>query len=140
MIDPTAKLGVSRQTIVLGISRSSICYQPRPASDADLKLMQRIDKLHMEFPFAGSRMLQGVLVKEGFKVGPLHVATLMKCMGISRKLRRHSCTDRARLRRMPGPESRRKAAMLLRSGASRGVNHVKSTLRLAAPAASFVTM
>ncbi|UXU75689.1 MULTISPECIES: IS3 family transposase [unclassified Paracoccus (in: a-proteobacteria)] len=82
MIDPTAKLSVSRQAIVLGISRGSIYYRPRPVSDADLKLMHRIDKLHMEFPFAGSRMLQGLLVQEGFKVGRLHVATLMKRMGI----------------------------------------------------------
>lgn len=76
MIDPTAKLSVSRQAIVLGISRSSVYYKPRPVSDADLKLMHRIDKLHMEFPFAGSRMLQGLLIQEGFKVGRLHVATL----------------------------------------------------------------
>jgi len=82
MIDPTAKLSVSRQAIVLGISRGSVYYQPRPVPDADLKLMHRIDKLHMEFPFAGSRMLQGLLVQEGFKVGRLHVATLMKRMGI----------------------------------------------------------
>ena len=81
MIDPTAKLSVSRQAIVLGISRGSIYYRPRPVSDADLKLMHRIDKLDMEFPFAGSRMLQGLLVQEGFKVGRLHVATLMKRMG-----------------------------------------------------------
>ena len=82
MIDPTAKLSVSRQAIVLGISRGSVYYKPRPVSDADLKLMHRIDKLHMEFPFAGSRMLQGLLVQEGFKIGRLHVATLMKRMGI----------------------------------------------------------
>jgi putative transposase len=82
MIDPTAKLSVSRQAIVLGISRGSIYYKQRPVSDADLKLMHRIDKLHMEFPFAGSRMLQGLLVQEGFKIGRLHVATLMKRMGI----------------------------------------------------------
>ena len=82
MIDPTAKLSVSRQAIVLGISRGSVDYKPRPVSDADLKLMHRIDKLHMEFPFAGSRMLQGLLVQEGFKIGRLHVATLMKRMGI----------------------------------------------------------
>ena len=82
MIDPTAKLSVSRQAIVLGISRGSIYYRPRPVSDADLKLMHRIDKLHMEFPFAGSRMLQGLLVQEGFSAGRLHVATLMKLMGI----------------------------------------------------------
>jgi len=88
MIDPSAKLSVSRQAIVLGISRGSVYYKPRPVSDTDLKLMHRIDKLHMEFPFAGSRMLQGLLVQEGFKVGRLHVATLMKRMGIEALYRR----------------------------------------------------
>lgn len=81
LIDPTVRLSVGRQAIVLGISQSSVYYRPRPVSDADLKLMHRIDKLHMELPFAGSRMLQGLLVQEGFKVGRLHVATLMKRMG-----------------------------------------------------------
>ncbi len=52
MIDATAKLSVSRQATVLGISRGSVYYQPRPVSDADLKLMHRIDKLHTAFPFA----------------------------------------------------------------------------------------
>lgn len=66
MIDPTAKLSVSRQAVVLGISRGSVYYRPRPVSDADLKLMHRIDKLHMEFPIAGSRMLRGLLVEEGW--------------------------------------------------------------------------
>jgi len=82
MIAPQSQLSISRQAGVLGISRGSVYYQPRPASDADLKLMHRIDKLHMELPFAGSRMLQGLLMQEGFKVGRLHVATLMKRMGI----------------------------------------------------------
>jgi putative transposase len=88
MIDPTAKLSVSRQAIVLGISRGSVYYKPRPVLDADLTLMHRIDKLHMEFLFAGSRMLQGLLVQEGFKVGRLHVAPLMKRMGIEALYRR----------------------------------------------------
>jgi putative transposase len=82
MIAPQSQLSISRQAGVLGISRGSVYYKPRPASDADLKLMHRIDKLHMELPFAGSRMLQGLLMQEGFKVGRLHVATLMKRMGI----------------------------------------------------------
>jgi len=82
MIERTAQLSVSRQAILLGISRGSIYYQNRPVSDADLKLMHRIDKLHTEFPFAGSRMLRDLLAQEGFKVGRLHVATLMKRMGI----------------------------------------------------------
>jgi len=82
MIDPAAKLSVSRQALVLGISRGSVYDQSRPVWDADLKLMHRIDKLHMEFPFAGSRMLQGLCgVRQGLKVGRLHVATLMKRMG-----------------------------------------------------------
>ena len=81
MIDATAKPSVSRQAIVLGISRGSVCYPPRPVSDADLKLMHRTRKLHMEFAFAGSRMLQGLLIQEGFKVGRRQVATLMKRMG-----------------------------------------------------------
>jgi putative transposase len=54
MIDASAKLSVSRQTIVLRISRGSVYYKPRPVSAADLKLMHRIDKLHIKFPFAGS--------------------------------------------------------------------------------------
>ncbi|MGX0978731.1 hypothetical protein ACSSVY_004471 [Roseovarius sp. MBR-51] len=82
MINPTAKLSVSCQAIMLGIGRGSVYYKPRPVSAADLKLMHRIDKLHMDLPFAGSRMLRGLLVQEGFKVGRLHVATLMKRMGI----------------------------------------------------------
>ena len=82
MIDRTVKLSVSRQAIVLGISRGSVYYRSRPVSADDLKLMHRIDKLHMEFAFAGSRMLQGLLVQDRFKVGRLHLATRMKRMGI----------------------------------------------------------
>ncbi|VDC28345.1 hypothetical protein XINFAN_02088 [Pseudogemmobacter humi] len=88
MIEPTAKLSVSRQAIVSGISRGSVYYKPRPVSHADLNLLHRIDKLHMEFPFAGSRMLQGLLVQEGVKLGRLHLATLMKRMGIEALCRR----------------------------------------------------
>jgi putative transposase len=83
MIDPNLQLSISQQAGVLGISRGSVYYQPRPPSDVDLKLMHRIDKLHIELPFAGSRMLQGLLMQEGFKVGRLHIATLMKRMGIT---------------------------------------------------------
>ena len=83
MIDPTSQLSINRQAGVLGISRGSVCYSTRQISTADLKLMRRIDKLQMEAPFAGIRMLQGLLVQVGFKVGRLHVATLMQRMGIS---------------------------------------------------------
>jgi putative transposase len=45
--------------------------------------MKRIDQLHLDHPFAGSRMLQGILVREGFRVGRKHVRTLMNRMGIA---------------------------------------------------------
>jgi len=88
MIDREHGLSVSRQAKALGISRGSVYYLPRPVSDADLKLMRRIDELHLEYPFAGSRMLRGLLRQEGHDVGRLHVATLMKKMGIEALYRR----------------------------------------------------
>ncbi|AJY27252.1 putative transposase (plasmid) [Burkholderia thailandensis 34] len=57
MIDRTHALPVSRQTRLVGIARSSAYYRAQPVSEADQLLMRRIDELHMEFPFAGARML-----------------------------------------------------------------------------------
>lgn len=88
MIDRTHQLSLARQAKALGISRGSVYYLPRPASDADLALMRRIDELHLEYPFAGSRMLKGLLQAEGHQVGRLHVSTLMKKMAISALYRR----------------------------------------------------
>ena len=82
MIDRSHDLPVARQAHELGISRGSVYYLPRPVSVGDLALMRRIDELHLEFPFAGSRMLRDLLAGEGIKVGRLHVATLMKRMAI----------------------------------------------------------
>ncbi len=73
---------LSKQAEALNISRGSVYYLPRPVSAADLALMRRIDELHLEFPFAGSRMLRGLLAAEGSKVGRRHVKTLMQRMGI----------------------------------------------------------
>jgi len=67
---------------VLAISRSSIYYLPRSVSAADLAVMRRMDELHLDFPFAGSRMLRDLLHAEGIKIGRRHVSTLMKRMGI----------------------------------------------------------
>jgi putative transposase len=54
----------------------------RPVSKADLALMRRIDELHLDYPFAGSRMLRDLFRLEGIKTGRQHVATLMKRMSI----------------------------------------------------------
>jgi putative transposase len=88
MIDRNHRLSLTRQAKVLKISRSSVYYRPRPVSVADLALMRRIDELHLDYPFAGSRMLQGLLLGEGYKVGRLHVRTLMRRMGIEAIYRR----------------------------------------------------
>ena len=82
------RLSVRRQAKALGISRGSVSHPPRLTPDADLALMRRIDELRLEYPFAGSRMLKGLLQAEGRAVGRLHVSTLMKKMAIEALYRR----------------------------------------------------
>lgn len=94
MIDREHALSITRQAEALGISRGSVYYLPRPVSERDLKLMRRIDELHLELPFAGARMLRDLLRAEGVKVGRKHVRTLMEKMGIEALYRRPN-TSRA---------------------------------------------
>lgn len=88
MIDRTHELPLSRQARVLKLSRSSLYYRPRPVSAADLTVMRRLDQLHLDHPFAGSRMLRDMLNAEGIEIGRQHVRTLMKRMGIEALYRR----------------------------------------------------
>lgn len=83
MIDATHRLPVVRQADLLDISRSNVYYLPRGPSAADLTLMRRIDELHLNYPFAGARMLRDMLRLEAFEVGRAHVATLMRKMAIT---------------------------------------------------------
>jgi putative transposase len=92
MIDHNHPLPISRQAKAVGISRGSVYYLPRPVSEEDMELMRRIDRLHLDYPFAGSRMLRDMLRQEGFKVGRTHVATLMKRMGIEALYRKPRTT------------------------------------------------
>jgi putative transposase len=82
MIDPEHKVSITRQAELVNISRSSVYYLPVPTSAADLAMMRRIDELHLEFPFAGARMLRDMLRREGYSIGRKHVSTLMAKMGI----------------------------------------------------------
>jgi putative transposase len=82
MIDRSHDLPICKQAKTLGLSRSSVYYLPQPVSSADLSIMRRMDELHLEFPFAGSRMLRDFLQDEGFSIGRDHVITLMRRMGI----------------------------------------------------------
>jgi len=59
-----------------------VYYRPRPVSAQDLKLMRRIDELHLEAPFYGARKITAQLQREGHELGRRHVRTLMRQMGI----------------------------------------------------------
>jgi putative transposase len=92
MIDREHPLPQKRQAELLQISRSSLYYVPVPISDADLKLMREIDRLHTDYPFAGARMLRDMLKGLGYRVGRRHVGRLMDLMGIEALYRRKKGT------------------------------------------------
>jgi putative transposase len=96
MIDRSHELSLTRQAAVLKLSRSGLYYRPRPVAPADLAVMRRIDELHLDYPFAGSRMLRDLLRGEGVAIGRQRVSTMMKRMGITAIYRRPNTSK-------PGP-------------------------------------
>jgi putative transposase len=82
MIDREHELSVSAQAKLLGISRGTVYYLPRPISPQDLALMRKLDELHLEHPFMGARMLRRQLARQGIHAGRRHIRTLMLRMGI----------------------------------------------------------
>jgi putative transposase len=82
MIAPEAGLSVSRQCVLLGVSRSSLYYRPRPESAAELDLLKRLDRIFTDHPVYGSRRLQVVLLREGVSVGRRRVRRLMRKLGL----------------------------------------------------------
>jgi putative transposase len=88
MIDRGHELPLTRQAEILRLSRGSLYYEPCPVSAADLAIMRRIDELHLNYPFAGSRMLRDLLCGEGIPVGRERVASMMRRMGIEALYRR----------------------------------------------------
>ena len=83
MIDRTHALPVTRQCKLLNLNRSSVYYQPTGNSDEDLRLMRRIDEMHLKRPFYGSRRVRDWLQDEGFAVNRKRVQRLMRQMGIT---------------------------------------------------------
>jgi putative transposase len=94
MIDRTHPLSVVRQCQLLGVARSTAYYQPTPVADAELALMRRIDELHLQYPFAGARMLRDLLRQNGQAMGRRRVASLMRRMGITAVYRQPCTTQR----------------------------------------------
>jgi hypothetical protein len=71
MMDRGSEVPVKRQAQLLGLSRSSVYYVPRALPERDLLLMRRIDELHLQWPFYGSRKLTRELRSEGHDVAGL---------------------------------------------------------------------
>lgn len=94
MIDRDHPLAVTRQAKLLGLSRASVYYTPQPVDELDLVLMRRLDELHLELPFAGSRMLRDLLRGDGVAIGREHVRTLMRRIGITAIYQRPQTTQR----------------------------------------------
>ena len=94
MIDPGHPLSISSQCELLGIPRSTWYYHPKPPGEYDLVLARCIDELHLNYPFAGSRMLAGMLRLEGYDVGRKKVRSLMKKMGINAIYRKPNLSRR----------------------------------------------
>lgn len=99
MIDRSHELPLMRQAELLKLSRSSLYYQARAVPPADLAIMRRIDELHLDYPFAGSRMLRDLLRGEGVEIGRGRVTTMMRRMGIEALYRRPNTSK-------PAPENR----------------------------------
>jgi len=84
MVDRSHKLPVTRQCQLLSLNRSTVYYQPRTeVSEEDLKLMRRIDEMHMKRPFYGSRRIRDWLYEEGHDINRKRVQRLMRQMGIA---------------------------------------------------------
>jgi putative transposase len=94
MIDLTHQLTVIIQVKALGISRGCVYYRPKPISERDQTLMTQIDRLHVELPFAGTRMLRNLVRQDGVTVGGKHVGTLMRRMGLEALYRKPRTTQR----------------------------------------------
>jgi putative transposase len=95
MIDRDHALPLKRQAALLRLSRSTVYYQPRPVPAADLAIMRQIDALHLDYPFAGARMLRDLLRGEDIAVGREKVSGMMKRMGIEAVYRRPSMSKPA---------------------------------------------
>jgi putative transposase len=88
MINRTHDLPLARQAVLLRLSRSSLDYEPQAVPEAELAVMRRIDALHLDYPFAGSRMLRDLLRGEGVIIGREMVRTVMRRMCIEALYRR----------------------------------------------------
>ena len=76
------RVSVARQCALLGLSRSSYYYRPRPPDPFCLELMHALDRLYTRYPFYGVRRLVQALRQEGYAVNHKRVHRLMQVLGL----------------------------------------------------------
>jgi putative transposase len=82
MIQVQEQISLRRQCELLAVGRSGLYYEPVGTSAEELALMRRIDEIHLEWPFYGSRKLCESLRNEGTVVNRKHMQRLMRLMGL----------------------------------------------------------
>ena len=82
LIEPEGTVSIRRQCELLGVNRSSLYYKPVLQPDEELRLMRRIDEMHLKWPFFGSRRITAILRTEGLEINRKRVIRLMRLMGI----------------------------------------------------------
>jgi putative transposase len=82
LIGPDEQTSLRRQCELLGLNRSSVYYVPVEPDAEELELMRRIDEIHLEFPFYGSRSIARELRGKGLRVNRKRVQRLMRMMGL----------------------------------------------------------
>lgn len=83
MIDRDDPLPVTSQCELLEVARSTVYYQPTPTPQDDIDVMRRIDQIHLEYPFLGSRRIVDALAEAGIVVNRKKVQRLMRIMGLT---------------------------------------------------------
>jgi len=82
LVEPNTAVSKRRQCELLGVNRSSLYYEPVEPDVEELALMRRLDELHLNHPFFGSRMMTQTLKAEGCVVNRKRVQRLMRLMGL----------------------------------------------------------
>jgi putative transposase len=75
-------LSISQQCDLFSVPRSTYYYKPVKETEYNLLLMREMDKLYLDNPFYGSRLMTASLIRNGFQVNRKRVSRLMKAMGI----------------------------------------------------------
>ena len=68
MVAADVEPSMRRQCELLKVTRSSVYYEPVATDVEELALMRRIDELHLQWPFYGSRKIATELRNTGVEI------------------------------------------------------------------------